>query len=135
VAVQALADGLRTEAFTVEVATGGLAAKIITTGFELRSNGSPIGVPTQVVNLSLKASDLEGALKAAWKKVHGADSYEIQVSPDPMTPSTWTPKGTVTKTRAELGGFTSGQRIWLRVRVIGAAGAGRWSDPSVKTVP
>jgi hypothetical protein len=132
-AVQALKDGLRTEAFTVEVATGGVAAKIITTGFAVKSSGAPIGIPTQVLNLKLVAGDMDGTLKATWKKVRGADSYEINVCPDPIT--TWSPKGTVTKTRVLLNSFTSGQRIWMRVRAIGAAGEGPWSDPSVKTVP
>lgn len=132
-AALALANGLRTEAYTVEVATGGDAAKIITTGFEVKSNGAPIGVPVQVTNLSVKASDMEGNLKANWKKVRGADAYEIQSSLD--TPTTWVPKGSVTKTRAQVNSFTSGQRIWLRVRALGTAGEGPWSDAAAKIVP
>jgi hypothetical protein len=132
-AVQALKDGLRIEAHTVEVQTGGVLAKLLTTGFAIRSTGSPIGVPTQVLDLKVAASDMDGALKVSWKKVRGASSYEIQSSPDPI--ATWTPKTSVTKTRAQVNSFTSGDRIWLRVRAVGPGGEGPWSDPAVKTVP
>jgi hypothetical protein len=132
-AVTALMNGLRTEAHTVEVQTGGDPAKIITTGFSIRSSGSPIGTPTKVLDLNVTSSDMDGTLKASWKKVRGASSYEIQSSPDPI--ATWTPKTTVTKTRAQVNSFTSGDRIWLRVRAVGPGGEGPWSDPAVKTVP
>ena len=39
------------------------------------------------------------------------------------------------ETRVVLNSFTSGQRIWRRVRAISAAGPGPWSDPAVKIVP
>jgi hypothetical protein len=32
-------------------------------------------------------------------------------------------------------GLASGQRVWVRVRAIGAAGPGPWSDPATKIVP
>jgi hypothetical protein len=35
-----------------------------------------------------------------------------------------------------MNGFTTGNRIWTRVRAIGADNQpGPWSDPAVKTVP
>jgi hypothetical protein len=132
-AVVALMNGLRTEAHTVEVQTGGDPAKIITTGFSIKSSGSPVGLPTQVLDLKVTASDMDGTLKASWKKVRGASSYQIQTSPDPI--ATWTPKISVTKTRAEVNSLTSGDRIWVRVRAVGTSGEGPWSDPAVKTVP
>jgi hypothetical protein len=130
-----LEAALRTEAQTVELACGGDLTKLSTTGFDLRDDPSPVGTPEQVQNLTVKASDNEGALKASWKKVRGANSYEIETSPDPITLTSWVRKDIVTKTRVEVNSFTSGQKIWVRVRAIGAEGDGPWSALAVKIVP
>ena len=76
-----------------------------------------------------------GTLTASWKKTAAARRYEVQASIDPPTSTSWVLKGSSNKTKALVNSFTSGQRIWLRVRGVGAAGEGPWSDPSVKTVP
>ena len=134
-ALKALAGLLRTEAATVQTATGGDPVKILTTGFEVASSPTPASAPAQVLNLKVSASDHEGALSASWKKTTRTQRYELQASIDPPTPTSWVMKSSSTKTRAEVNSFTSGQRIWLRVRAVNAAGAGAWSDPAVKTVP
>jgi hypothetical protein len=133
-AMAALKAATMTQASTVQTATGGDKAQILTTGFKVKSVASPIGVPAQVSDLKVKPSDNDGALKVSWKPVRGAMSYEIQSSPDPI--GTWTHKESTTTTRGvEVNSFTSGQKIWIRVRAIGAEGDGAWSDPSVKVVP
>jgi hypothetical protein len=134
-AVKALCDGLRIEADTVQAVTGGNPDKIETTGFRIRSRPTPVGTPAQVTNLGLAAGLTDGTLRAAWKPVHGVRSYEIEASPDPTTPASWIYKGTVTKSKATVNSFVSGAKVWVRVRGIGAAGPGPWSDPAVKTVP
>jgi hypothetical protein len=134
-AVKALADLLRAEAVTVQAATGGDPAKILTTGFEVANGPTPAGVPDQVQHLEVSASNHDGALKAVWKKTPGAQRYELQASVDPPAPTSWTLRSSATKTRADVNGFVSGVRIWLRVRAVNAAGEGPWSDPAVKTVP
>jgi hypothetical protein len=134
-AIKALCDGLRIEADTVQAVTGGKPDKIETTGFRIRSRPTPVGTPAKVTNLVLAPGPADGTLKAAWKPVRGVKSYEIEASPDPMTPTSWIYKGTVTKSKATVNSFTSGAKVWLHVRGIGAAGPGPWSDPAVKTVP
>jgi hypothetical protein len=134
-AIKALCDGLRIEADTVQAVTGGDPDKIETTGFRVRTHPTPVGTPAQVTNLVLAAGPDDGTLKAAWKPVRGVKSYELEASPDPMTPTSWIYKGTVTKSKATVNSFVSGAKVWVRVRGIGAAGPGPWSDPAVKTVP
>ena len=134
-AIKSLCEGLRIEADTVQAVTGGQPDKIETTGFRIRSRPTPVGTPAKVTNLVLAAGPADGTLKAVWKPVRGVKSYELEASPDPMTPTSWTFKGTVTKSKATVNSFTSGAKVWLRVRGIGAAGPGPWSDPAVKTVP
>jgi len=134
-AIKALCYGLRTEADTVQAVTCGAPDKIETAGFRVRARSTPVGTPAQVTNLVLRAGPADGTLKAAWKPVRGVRSYELEASPDPMTPAGWIYKGTVTKSKATVNSFASGAKVWVRVRGIGAAGPGPWSDPTVKTVP
>jgi hypothetical protein len=134
-AIKALCDGLRTEADTVQAVTCGNPDKIETTGFRVRARATPVGTPAQVTNLALAAGPADGTLKASWKPVRGVRSYELEASPDPITPASWNFKGTVTKSKATVNSFTSGAKVWVRVRGIGAAGPGPRSDPAIKTVP
>ena len=70
------------------------------------------------------------------KPVKGAGSYEIWTSSDPLSDTSWSFRASSTKSSGTLGGFTSGAKIWVRVRAIGAdADPGPWSDPAVKVVP
>lgn len=134
-AIAALKAGLVSEASTVEIATGGDPVKIATTGFTVRANPTPIGVPAQVEELKVTEGDDEGELHASWKAVRGGVAYEIEASPDPITPTSWVSKELVTKTNANVNSFTSGTKMWLHIRAVGAAGAGPWSNPAVKIVP
>jgi hypothetical protein len=134
-AMAALKTGLMTEASTVQTATGGDAAKILSTGFKVKTHASPIGIPDQVVDLKVSSGAEERVLRAVWKPVRGAKSYEIESSPDPIGPTTWVSKGSTTKAQANVNSFTSGERISLRIRALGSAGAGAWSDAGSKIVP
>jgi hypothetical protein len=131
----ALRQSMSQLAAYVENASGGDAAKIESAGMGVRAAATKIGVPTQVLNLVLTAGDFDGTLDAACDAVYGASSYEIQTSADPMTATSWAFKMTSSKSSATLEGLTSGAKVWVRVRAIGAAGPGPWSDPAVKTVP
>jgi len=134
-AVRALCNGLRLEADTVQAATNGDPDKMETTGFHASKRPTPVGTPAQVTRLVVEAGAVDGTLRGCWKPVRGVKVYEIEASPDPTGANSWTYKGTVTRAKAIINSFASGSRIWLRVRGIGAAGPGPWSDPAVKTVP
>jgi hypothetical protein len=119
----------------VEAASAGDEAKIQSAGMGVRAGKTPPAMPGQVANLSLTAGDNDGELDAQWDPVDVAKSYDVETSPDPMTPTSWTPKQSVTKSKAVLLGLPSGTRVWVHVRAVGSGGTGAWSDPAVKTVP
>ena len=119
----------------VEAASGGDAAKIESAGMSVRSDRTPPQVPGQVLNLVLTAGDFPGTLDVAFDPAAGAKSYEVQTSPDPMTESSWVFKQSLAKSSGTVPGLTSGSKVWARVRAVGAAGAGPYSDPAVKVVP
>jgi hypothetical protein len=135
VAVDALVAGLNAEAAYVESASGGDVAKIQSAGMAVRVAGAPVGPMSQPQNCAATAGDNDGAIDVSWDSVHGAVSYEVQSSPDPITPTSWVHRTSTTKSSLTLAGLPSGSRCWFRVRAVGAAGPGPWSDPATKTVP
>lgn len=119
----------------VELTAAGDPAKILSAGMAVQAGKSPAGVPAQVANLSITSGDNDGELDLQWDPVSGAKSYEIQLSPDPMSSTTWTGAGSSTKSKSVQTGLTSGTRMWARVRAVASAGPGAWSDPATKIVP
>jgi len=110
-------------------------AVIESANFSSRASKTPAGIPAQVMNLSVTAGDHDGELKAQWDPVAGAKTYEVQTSPDPFTATSWSRTKSVTKSMVVLAGFTSGARIWMRVRAIGTGGEGNYSSEISKIVP
>jgi hypothetical protein len=135
-AVQALASALTQLAAYVENISAGDRVKIESAGLAVRGTPAPVGSMPQVANLVATASDFEGALDVGWDPVYGAGSYEVHTSADPVTGSSWSFKDVSNKSTTTLNSFTSGVKVWVRVRAVGADNnKGPWSDPAGKTVP
>jgi len=98
----------------------------------LRQQFGPLAPPQNVV---VFAGDNEGSVTVKWEPVRGAMSYQLEHTTDPNVPSSWVNHTNTTRSEALYTGLASGTRMWFRVRGLGAAGEGAWSDPSVKTVP
>jgi hypothetical protein len=134
-ALAALCAGLTQEGAYVESASGGDVVKIESAGMSVRRARSRVGV-SQVLNLVLREGAYDGTLRASWNPDPGAKSFEIQISLEPVTATSWAIKMTASKSSATLSGLTSGAKLWVRVRSIGAGNStGPWSDPATKTVP
>jgi hypothetical protein len=105
-------------------------------GMQGSDEPSPVTM-TQVQNLRLAPSDKEGELLAQWDPVKGARFYQVQISLDTAAPpSNWQDKTTSTKSKCRLNDtLMSGQKVWTRVRAVGANDEGAWSDVVWKTVP
>ena len=91
----------------------------------------------KVQNLRVMPSAKEGELLARWEPVHRKCCYEVQVctAHTPLTEA-WKLKQVRTKSWCSLNtDLQSGQRVWVRVRAVGANGHGAWSNPVRKTVP
>ncbi len=129
-------DGALTQlAAYVENASGGDPTKIESAGMAVRAERTPPAIPGQVMSLVLTEGDFPGTLDAAWDPQRSSKIYELQTSPDPMSEASWVAKGSSTRSRTTLEGLTGGTKMWVRVRAVGAAGPGPWSDPATKTVP
>lgn len=119
----------------VESASGGDAQKILSSGLAVKGQSAPIGPMPQVAGLESTTSNAEGRIVLRWTAVKGAKTYEAQTCPDPISAAGWKAAGLPTKASLTLEGLPTGARCWFRVRAIGSAGPGPWSDPCVKTVP
>jgi len=136
VAIRLLDNGTAQLGDYVQNVSGGDATKIQSAGMSVRDDAAPIGTPARVLNLVLTEGDFEGTLDAAWDRVRGAGSFEIQISVDPITPTSWAFKQSASKSSATIQGLTSGAKLWVHVRAIGAGSTpGPWSDPATKVVP
>lgn len=133
--IDALMALLGQEASTVEGVTAGDPTKLINAGFQVIEQPSAIGELPAPQDLRTSAGDNEGELDAQCDGVYGANTYEWQTTGTPNDAASWVTRLNVKRSSVTITGLPSGQRCWTRVRAIGAAGQGAWSDPAAKMVP
>ncbi|MBI3877401.1 MAG: fibronectin type III domain-containing protein [Verrucomicrobia bacterium] len=134
-AVATLESGLTALGSYVDNKAQGDEAKIRSSGMDVRADGAPVGTLPQVSNLTVTTGDQDGELDPSWDRIKGARVYEVQTSADPFSATSWLTRASVTASKATLMNLPSGTKVWVRVRAIGTAGPGPWSDPAIKTVP
>ncbi len=132
----ALLVGLNAEASTSEGATGGNPEQLILLGWDLADTApTSVGELAKITELTVTAGDDDGELDLQWHPEEGAGSYEVQTTTTIDNPASWVHQVPSTKSSKTIAGLPSGSRQWVRVRGIGAAGPGPWSDPVSKIVP
>ena len=109
--------------------------KLQSFGLELRSPASPPQPCGTIMNVITSVGDDEGAMGVKWDRDPWADVYELQISPDPITSTSWSTGQNVGRNKTTLTGLPSGQKRWVRVRAFNVLGPGSWSDPSCRMVP
>ena len=109
-------------------------ADILAIHLKLRSAGAPIGIPAQVQGFVAKAGDGPGTIDLSGEPVHGAAAYIYECSTYD-TPRTWTQIKLATKASYTAAGLTSGTMYAFRMKAVGTAGEGPWSDEAVMRAP
>ena len=119
--------------------TPGNEVALLTAALPLVSDRTPAGDTPRVLNLELTPGDHAGTVNASWANLRRqAKSYQAQTTtamPADPSEAAWVNQVPVTKSRTTIGPFTSGSRVWVRVRAIGTNGPGDWSDPGNVIVP
>ena len=130
-----LEASLNIRAKSVENDSLGDETKILSSGFSLRAASDPIGPMAQPQNFRATSGDLTGEIDLQCDAVRGAKSYVVECRTHGATPGAWAQAKIVTKSRTTVGGLTPGQEYAFRIRAVGTAGEGPWSDEAVKMAP
>lgn len=117
-----------------ESVTGGLAAKIESTGFGVRAPRTPPQPLPAPEGLVARTNGTPGHTLLNWPPLEGAKSYIVQISPDPMTATSWAFACGCTKADTDVNGAEAGKRYWYRVAGVNAKGQGPWSEPACRPV-
>jgi hypothetical protein len=115
----------------LELTPGVTDAMLATSGFWLRRMPTRTSAAVDApANVRLKATGTSGQLQVLCRAVGRARAYQVQFTQHPNGDQ-WNDGGVFASTRAILiNGLTRGKDYWARVRAIGPAGPGPWSDPA-----
>ncbi len=130
-----LETALNQRANSVEISSGGDETKILSAGFSTRAPSAPIGAMAQPANLRASMGDLAGEIDTQWDAVRGAKSYILDCRTHGATPGPWAQVKILTSSKFTVTGLVPGQEYSFRVRAVGTAGEGPWSDEAVKMAP
>jgi hypothetical protein len=128
-------DDTRAMASVIEGKAKGVVAVLSLSTLPLAGASVPSVIPAQISNLSVTASDMDGALDVSHDPEVNSTSYEREVTTTDPINGPWVRQPSTTSSHTSIPGLTSGQRAWVRVRGVGPKGSGPWSDPGTKIVP
>ncbi len=118
-----------------EAVTPNDLAALQSTGFPLRSTSAPIGALPAPGNLRAAATDNAGVIELRCNTVKGASSYEWECKVHDNVTAPWEAIKTSTSTKILVPALTPGTLYGFRVRAIGSAGPGAWSDEASGRAP
>jgi hypothetical protein len=126
----ALDGALSRIASYVDSVAGGDEVTVLSAGLPVRLPSTALGVLPGPETISVRFGVISGTLQVRWAGVRGARAYEVQLTTDLTRADGWATCAHVARRSAEVSGLVSGQRYWFRVRAIGSAGLGAWSNPA-----
>jgi len=106
------------------------AAQLQSGGWHLRGAPTPVGPMPAPQNLSATAGDLDGEVDLSWEPVSGRDTYVGEHSISATGP--WTQFYIGKKSGTTATGLASATMYWFRIRAVGTAGSGPFSDIAQK---
>jgi hypothetical protein len=106
---------------------------LVSVGWPLRRSPGPAATMPPPTRLTARSTGFTGELSARWSAVPDKRFYEVQATPvDGDAVSTaWEeiPSRPISRGQIDLTGYTPGSLVGIRVRAVGAKGAGPWCDP------
>jgi hypothetical protein len=118
-----------------EAVTPNDLAALASTGFPLRSAGAPIGPLPAPGDLRATATDSEGVIDLRCDVVRGASSYEWECRLHDTPGAPWAAIKSSTAAKLLVTGLIPGTLYGFRVRAVGSAGPGTWSDEATERAP
>lgn len=117
----------------VQQASGGDEVKILSAGFQVRAQPTPVGQLPAPVDFLPTMGDLAGEIDCTWSAVKGARSYLLEWHEH--TVQTGWSQAFPTKSRHAVTGLVSGKTYVFRVAAIGTAGPGPYSVEAARMAP
>lgn len=105
-------------------------AELQSGGWHLRGAPAPVGPMPAPQNVSGTGGDQDGEVDLSWEPVIGRDTYIAEHASSATGP--WTQFYVGKKSSATASGLITGTAYWFRIRAVGAAGPGPWSDITQK---
>ena len=118
----------------VQDVSGGDEQKILSAGFAVRDQPSSPQPLAVVLDFLATAGDDAGEIDLTWSPVKYARGYQVECKLH-NDAGVWAPVKFGTKSKMTVTGLTSGTTYAFRMRAVGSAGEGPWSDESVKLAP
>ena len=107
----------------VTAQAGGDLEKILATGFESRSKGTPVLLLDMPTNLQTIFTGVSGELEVRWSRVQHAINFKVSINTgDPLIEKDWVVVGYTSKARFTVTGQESGKFINVRVQAQGRKG-------------
>lgn len=122
----------------VDLTAAGDSAKILTSGFLVKSDPSPTSSLPQPGNLRATMGDNSGEIDLACDAVPKSKSYvwECSEHPDNAAPTPWVQAKISTRSSITVVGLTPGKKYAFRVRAIGPNDViSPWSDEGICMSP
>lgn len=125
-------EDLAAQADYVRSICGGDRTMLLSSGFELSKQRTPVGLPAVPPNLRTRMTGKRGQMEVRHDSVHGAHGYELLMTDkDPETHDTWTTMGYSTRVKQMVEGLDSYKAYWFCVVAIGTAGESAKSAPAL----
>ena len=118
-----------------EALTPGDAVALASTGFPLRGTPAPVGALPAPGDLRAIPTDNAGGIELRCNTVKGASSYEWECKVHDNVSAPWEAVKTSTTSKILVPALTPGTLYAFRVRGIGSAGPGAWSDEASERAP
>ena len=116
----------------VQSASGGDEAAILSAAMSVFAPRVAIGSLPAPGRVRTRPNGSETSCLVEWSPIYGAASYVVECATDPT--GDWRVVAVSVRAEAEITGLASGTRYYFRVRAIGAAGDGPWSDIASKII-
>ena len=108
---------------------------ILLAAMDVAAPPGPAQPMSKVQNNRVITGEFEQSLLSYWDSEAGARYYDVQISPNPNEPASWTDYDSPVTASIVLEGLPSGQKRWTRVRAVNSVGKGPWSDPAYAMIP
>ena len=126
---ETLVGKLRSLSLYVQEECDGDLAALLSSGFEATKPPTRAGILPAPHEVTLTQGTLSGQLQLRARPVANAGAYEGQKTTTVTNPNSWESVDALTAARMTIDGLTPGTTYWARLRAIGSAGPGAWSEP------